>query len=84
MLKKILAIVFEITFFIVMFYPAVTWLYILGGTVFHTSLYFIHSLPFLYYICFYIVFIEPLRKGNPVQLWWTRKKFAFSLPGSKN
>lgn len=58
-----LSIIFESTFFLVMFFPGITWIYVLFGSLFHTSIFIIQGPPFLHYIPLYIVFIEPLRNS---------------------
>lgn len=63
-LLKIMApisLAFETTFFIIMFFPGLTWIYVLFGSIFHLSIYIIQGPPFIHYIALYVVFIEPLR-----------------------
>lgn len=61
-------IIFESSFILVMFFPRLTWVYVLLGSIFHTSIFIIQGPPFLHYLPLYIVFIEPLRNS-------LRKKF---------
>lgn len=54
---------FELTFILVMFFPGITWLYILNGIGFHASIQIIMGPIFLYWGILYIIFIEPLRES---------------------
>jgi len=57
------AVLFELTFPLVMLLPGITWVYVLIGSLFHFSIYIIHAPPFLHYIVLYIVFLEPVRNS---------------------
>lgn len=65
-----IAVVFELSFFIVMFIPNLAWVYVLFGSIFHLSIYIIHAPPFLHYIPLYIVFIEPIRNFWAKRIKW--------------
>ena len=63
-LLKIMApitVIFESTFIFVMFFPGLTWIYVLLGCFFHATIFIAQGPPFLHYIPLYIVFIEPLK-----------------------
>ncbi len=51
------AILFEITFFLVLIFPRLVWVYIPMGTAFHTGIYLAQAAPFFQYIAIYSVFI---------------------------
>ncbi len=51
------AILFEITFFLVLIFPKLVWLYIPMGISFHTGIYIAQKAPFLKYFPSYSVFI---------------------------
>lgn len=57
MLAAWVAILFEATFFLVLIFPRLIWLYIPMGISFHTGIYIAQKAPFLKYIALYSVFI---------------------------
>lgn len=54
---------FELTFILVMFFPQITWIYVLTGIGFHGGIQIIMGPIFLYWGILYIIFIEPLRNS---------------------
>ncbi|MGF1480880.1 MAG: DCC1-like thiol-disulfide oxidoreductase family protein [Cyanophyceae cyanobacterium] len=56
-LSSIVAILFESTFWVVLLFPKLAWLYIPAGTAFHTGIYWTQRAPFFQYIALYSVFV---------------------------
>ncbi|MGH2415107.1 MAG: hypothetical protein ACRDEA_15730, partial [Microcystaceae cyanobacterium] len=56
-LSSWVAILFELTFFLVLIFPKLVWFYIPLGISFHTGIYLAQKAPFLKYIPSYSVFI---------------------------
>ncbi|HSR17202.1 MAG TPA: DUF393 domain-containing protein, partial [Ignavibacteriaceae bacterium] len=73
-----LTVIFELAFILIMLFPGITWLFLLGGALFHVSIYLVHAPPFLHWPILYIIFIEPLRytlqkwikRGNNTKSKW--------------
>lgn len=51
------AVLFEATFFLVLIFPKLAWLYIPLGASFHTGIYLAQMAPFFQYVTIYVVFI---------------------------
>jgi hypothetical protein len=76
-LFSLTAVLFETFFFIIMIFPRLTWIFLLMGAAFHTSVYILHGPPFIHYIILYIVFLEPLRMAiNNIKFFKLRLKTA--------
>lgn len=60
-------ILFEGTFFLILIYPKLTWIYIIMGFLFHLGVYFTMGLPFFQFIFIYSVFIPWLRMTKNFQ-----------------
>jgi hypothetical protein len=56
-LSSWVAILFELTFFLVLIFPKLVWLYIPMGISFHTGIYIAQKAPFIKYFPSYAVFI---------------------------
>jgi len=57
-LSSIVAILFEGTFFLVLIFPILLWIYIPFGVLFHTGIYLLQAAPFFQYFAIYFVFIN--------------------------
>jgi hypothetical protein len=57
LLFSVIAIVFETTFFLVLIFPKLIWLYIPAGAAFHMGIYMAQRAPFFQYIALYAAFI---------------------------
>jgi predicted DCC family thiol-disulfide oxidoreductase YuxK/uncharacterized membrane protein YphA (DoxX/SURF4 family) len=64
-LVSIGAALFELTFALAVLVPRLAWVYVLGGTLFHTGIFALQRAPFFQFICLYIVFLEPIRAHLP-------------------
>ena len=65
------AAAFELTFAAAVLLPRVAWVYVLGGTLLHLSIYGLQRAPFFQFVALYIVFLEPIRTHLPA---WLRPK----------
>jgi predicted DCC family thiol-disulfide oxidoreductase YuxK len=63
---SILAVTLEATFVLAIVVPRLARLYVLGGALMHTSMWFIQRAPFFQYFFVYLVFIESLRRYWPL------------------
>ncbi|MFM6203915.1 hypothetical protein, partial [Planktothrix sp.] len=52
-----IAIIFEATFFLVLIFPQLVWVYIPAGIGFHTGIYLTQRAPFFPFMALYSVFI---------------------------
>jgi len=51
------ALLFELTFFVVLIRPSLAWLYLPAGVMMHTGIYLTMKAPFFQYIALYSVFV---------------------------
>ena len=58
----VLTVSLELAFFLAVLVPGLAWLFVLGGTVMHATIYIVQAAPFLQSVMLYVVFIEPLRR----------------------
>ena len=64
-----LTLIFEGTFFLVLAWPALAWLYLPVGTAFHAGIYFAMDAPFFQLIVLYAVFIPWTDVVGRIQRW---------------
>lgn len=55
------ALLFELTFAVAVLRPRLAWVYVIAGTVMHTTIFVLQHAVFFQFIALYIVFLEPLR-----------------------
>jgi hypothetical protein len=65
------AMIFELTFFLVLIFPRLAWIYLPLGAAFHTGIYIAQKAPFIKYVASYSVFIG---WSNVVRFLYSRSK----------
>jgi hypothetical protein len=56
---------FEVGFSVVMLWPRLTWVFVLGGVALHAGIFLLQRAPFPQLIALYVVFLVELRRWRP-------------------
>jgi predicted DCC family thiol-disulfide oxidoreductase YuxK len=64
-LMSVGALVIELGFWVVLFWPRLVWLGVVAGAGLHVGIYVLQRAPFPQFIALYVVFIDELRRYSP-------------------